>query len=82
MKVAVRERRQQFLLNYSCIQDAELEEFIVAIINANNRGVSAARNVTSEPNWSFGQSLFFAGTILTTIGYGHVTPLSEGGKLF
>ena len=48
--------------------DAELEEFIVAIIKANNRGVSAARNVSSEPNWSFGQSLFFAGTILTTIG--------------
>ena len=48
--------------------DAELEEFIVAIVNANNRGVSAARNVSSEPNWSFGQSLFFAGTILTTIG--------------
>ena len=49
--------------------DAELEAFILEVIDANNRGVSAARNVTTtEPNWSFGQSLFFAGTILTTIG--------------
>ncbi len=48
--------------------DEELESFIVEIIHANNRGVSAIGNVSSEPNWSFGQSIFFAGTVLTTIG--------------
>ena len=49
-------------------KDDDLEEFIVTIIDANNRGVSAVGNVSSEPNWSFGQSIFFAGTVLTTIG--------------
>ncbi|KAK2162923.1 hypothetical protein LSH36_89g00039 [Paralvinella palmiformis] len=78
----VKQVRQQFLQDNVCVSDAELEEFVVHIIEANNRGVSAVKNVSSEPNWSFGQSLFFAGTILTTIGYGHVTPLSEGGKVF
>lgn len=67
----------------TCISDAELEEFIVKIVQATNRGISAVRNVTSSnPNWSFGQSLFFAGTVITTIGYGRVTPLSEAGKGF
>lgn len=74
--------RTKFLLQHTCLADAELEEFIKEIVTANNRGVSAVGNVSSEPNWSFGQSLFFAGTVLTTIGYGHVTPLSEGGKVF
>lgn len=75
------------------------------VVQATNRGVAVTRNVSSEPNWSFGQSFFFAGTVVTTIGkenvdsdiqintnatcifsgnvgYGHVTPLSEGGKIF
>ncbi|GFW68232.1 potassium channel subfamily K member 1 [Trichonephila clavipes] len=60
----------------------ELEHFLVKIIAANNRGVSAAGNVSNELNWSFGQSIFFSSTVITTIGYGHVAPLSEGGKIF
>lgn len=54
----------------SCvISDAELEAFIVKIVQATNHGISAIRNVTySNPNWSFGQAFFFAGTVITTIG--------------
>ncbi|XP_050532391.1 potassium channel subfamily K member 1-like isoform X2 [Daktulosphaira vitifoliae] len=59
-----------------------MEIFIKEVLAASNRGVSAANNVSGEPNWSFGQSLFFACTVITTIGYGHVTPLSQEGKLF
>jgi len=48
--------------------DAELEEFIEQVINANNRGVPAEKNVTVDPSWDFGASLFFASSVLTTIG--------------
>ncbi|XP_023224491.1 potassium channel subfamily K member 1-like [Centruroides sculpturatus] len=78
----LRNLRSQFLQENTCVKDEELEYLIVTVINANNRGVSAVNNVTMEPNWSFGQSLFFSSTVITTIGYGHVTPLSEGGRVF
>ncbi|XP_071079358.1 potassium channel subfamily K member 1-like isoform X1 [Haliotis cracherodii] len=75
--------RKKFLKENSCLSEQALEAFIVEVVEAANRGVSAARNVSmSEPNWSFGQSMFFAGTVLTTIGYGRVTPLSDAGKAF
>lgn len=48
--------------------DADLEDLIEKIVSASNRGVSATRNASGEPNWSFGQSLFFSSTVVTTIG--------------
>jgi hypothetical protein len=52
----------------SCLSDDDLEKLIEEVVRASNRGVSAARNVSGEPNWSFGQSLFFSSTVVTTIG--------------
>lgn len=80
----MKEARESFAdISRECVSEEELERFIEKVVLAANRGVSATRNVTmSEPNWSFGQALFFASTVLTTIGYGRVTPLSDIGKGF
>lgn len=48
--------------------DEDLEGLLDEVIRASNRGVSASRNVSGGPNWSFGQSLFFSSTVVTTIG--------------
>ena len=57
---------------------ASLDDLINAIVEADNRGVTlapmadASYGNTSEqesvPSWSFGQSFFFASTVVTTIG--------------
>ncbi|KAK8763670.1 hypothetical protein V5799_033722 [Amblyomma americanum] len=65
-----------------CGADEALESFIVEIVRAHENRVSPVKNVTSDPNWSFGHSFFFSSTIITTIGYGNITPLSTGGKIF
>ena len=32
--------------------------------------------------WQFAGSFYYATTVLTTIGYGHSTPKTDGGRLF
>lgn len=46
----------------------DLESLLEVVVHASNRGVPAAQNVSGGPNWSFGQSLFFSSTVVTTIG--------------
>jgi potassium channel subfamily K protein 1 len=65
-----------------CLDLNELNSFIKLISQANDRGVPAVNSVSKEPNWSFGQAVFFAGTVLTTIGYGDVTVQTRLGKVF
>lgn len=48
--------------------DDDLESLLDEVIRANSLGVSASRNVSGNHNWSFGQSLFFSSTVVTTIG--------------
>lgn len=65
-----------------CMSRDQLNDFIQVISNANDKGVPALDKVSKEQNWSVGQAVFFAGTILTTIGYGNVSPLTSMGKIF
>uniref|UniRef100_A0A224YW85 Potassium channel subfamily K member 1 n=1 Tax=Rhipicephalus zambeziensis TaxID=60191 RepID=A0A224YW85_9ACAR len=78
----LRAKRAAFLEEHPCVKDEALESFIVEIVRAHENRVSPVKNVTSDPNWSFGHSFFFSSTIITTIGYGNITPLSTGGKIF
>lgn len=73
--------KQEFL-NQSCVNSASLEHFLVKVLTANKYGVSVLRNSTVPSNWDLASSMFFANTLVTTIGYGHTTPLSDTGKVF
>lgn len=48
--------------------DDELENLISEVQKASSRGISVLQNASSEPNWTFGQTLFFSTTVVTTIG--------------
>ncbi|CAO2638829.1 Potassium channel subfamily K member 2 [Lemmus lemmus] len=53
---------------------------IVAAINAGIIPLGNSSNQVSH--WDLGSSFFFAGTVITTIGFGNISPRTEGGKIF
>ncbi|XP_069017580.1 potassium channel subfamily K member 6 [Embiotoca jacksoni] len=73
---------KQDFLNQSCVNAASLERFLVQVLTANKYGVSVLRNSSFTSNWDLASSMFFANTLVTTVGYGHTTPLSDTGKAF
>ncbi|XP_003968759.2 potassium channel subfamily K member 6 [Takifugu rubripes] len=73
--------KQEFL-NESCASPASLERLLVKALAASRSGVSVLGNSSSPSNWDLASSMFFANTLVTTVGYGNTTPLSATGKAF
>ncbi|XP_072546372.1 potassium channel, subfamily K, member 16-like isoform X1 [Salminus brasiliensis] len=71
-----------FLANYTCLDGPALETFVKVILDAWENGVNPSGNSTNPSNWDFGSSFFFAGTVVTTIGYGNLSPTTFQGQVF
>ncbi|XP_066559520.1 potassium channel subfamily K member 16-like isoform X1 [Amia ocellicauda] len=72
----------KFLKNYSCLDGPALERFVQVILDAWEKGVNPSGNSTNPSNWDFSSSFFFAGTVITTIGYGNLSPSTVSGQVF
>ncbi|XP_077481396.1 potassium channel subfamily K member 1-like [Stigmatopora argus] len=81
LRSRLEESHRNFLANNTCVSEDSLREILMRALEANNYGVSLLRK-SSRRNWDFTSSLFFTSTVLTTTGYGHSVPLSDGGKTF
>lgn len=55
-------------LNQSCVSAASLENFLLKVLAANKYGVFVIRNVSATSNWDLASSMFFANTLVTTVG--------------
>ncbi|XP_022050549.1 potassium channel subfamily K member 16-like [Acanthochromis polyacanthus] len=71
-----------FLANYTCLDGEALEKFVQVILDAWETGVNPSGNSTNPSNWDFSSSFFFAGTVVTTIGYGNLSPSTVSGQVF
>ncbi|XP_034967216.2 potassium channel subfamily K member 2 isoform X2 [Zootoca vivipara] len=74
-------QKQEFVSHHNCVNDTVLEELIQQVVAAINAGVNPKGN-TSNSHWDLGSSFFFAGTVITTIGFGNSSPRTKGGKIF
>lgn len=82
LRQELRAVKQQFLQENECLSEERLERFLKKALEASNYGVSILNNASVNWNWDFTSALFFASTVLSTTGYGHTAPLSDGGKAF
>uniref|UniRef100_A0A8D1FB45 Potassium channel subfamily K member 6 n=1 Tax=Sus scrofa TaxID=9823 RepID=A0A8D1FB45_PIG len=79
--------RQQLLRRSPCVAAPALDAFVERVLAAGRLGRSVLANASgsanaSDPAWDFASALFFASTLVTTVGYGYTTPLTDSGKAF
>lgn len=81
-KVVSKNRLKEFLVNASCIEPEKFEEILQMVLKAYDEGVLVTDSTESVDNWGFWSSFFFSATVVTTIGYGHISPSTFEGRLF
>ncbi|XP_063001834.1 potassium channel subfamily K member 4 [Elgaria multicarinata webbii] len=75
---------EQFLSLHQCVAVEELEDLIQQVSEAMGAGVDPVVNTTDAggSHWNMGSAFFFAGTVITTIGFGNISPKTDAGRLF
>ncbi|XP_072518339.1 potassium channel subfamily K member 4 [Salminus brasiliensis] len=71
----------EFLESYTCVSPETLQELLENVTEAIGAGVDP-KNKTFSSSWDLASAFFFSGTIITTIGYGNISPQTDWGKLF
>ncbi|XP_057215787.1 potassium channel subfamily K member 4 isoform X2 [Triplophysa rosa] len=74
--------RNEFLGNYTCVDQDHLEVLINKVAEAISVGVDPSSNTTFSTSWDLASAFFFCGTIVTTIGYGNISPKTPWGQFF
>ncbi|CAL8362952.1 unnamed protein product [Lota lota] len=79
----LQDTRRDFLFNFTCVSPDNLQALIEEVVDAVGAGVDTSSNSTTfTSQWDLASAFFFSGTIITTIGFGNISPKTEGGQLF
>ncbi|XP_018515858.1 potassium channel subfamily K member 4 isoform X2 [Lates calcarifer] len=75
--------KQDFLDNNSCVTELDFHKLVKGVASAVDAGLdvsSLSANFTTR--WDMASAFFFCGTIITTIGFGNLSPRTWYGQLF
>ncbi|XP_037310732.1 potassium channel subfamily K member 5-like [Pungitius pungitius] len=73
-------KKQEILRKHSCLTEESLAEILEIASDAADQGVTFVGE--HRNSWDWANSVIFAATIVTTIGYGNVSPKTRGGRMF
>ncbi|XP_068433841.1 potassium channel subfamily K member 2-like [Clinocottus analis] len=82
-KLAILAQKLEFLATHACVNSSELEDLVKQVVSAVRAGVNPSGNASNQTSlWDISSSFFFAGTVITTIGFGNISPHTKGGRIF
>ncbi|XP_034030938.1 potassium channel subfamily K member 5-like [Thalassophryne amazonica] len=73
--------KQNILKKYTCLTQEDLDGILQVVSEAAGQGVTITGDKYRN-TWDWLNSMVFAATIVTTIGYGNVAPKTVGGRVF
>ncbi|XP_041648766.1 potassium channel subfamily K member 5-like [Cheilinus undulatus] len=73
--------KENILKNYTCLTKENLDEILEIVSEAAGQGVTITGEIHRN-TWDWANSVIFASTIVTTIGFGNVAPKTQGGRVF
>uniref|UniRef100_A0A3Q3ELW8 Potassium channel, subfamily K, member 5b n=1 Tax=Labrus bergylta TaxID=56723 RepID=A0A3Q3ELW8_9LABR len=73
--------KENILKNYACLTKESLDEILEIVSEAAGQGVTITGEIHRN-SWDWANSVIFASTIVTTIGFGNVAPKTQGGRVF
>ncbi|XP_026799949.2 potassium channel subfamily K member 17 [Pangasianodon hypophthalmus] len=75
-------KKRKLLQVYPCLGQSGLEELGEFMLEISKNGMSLKNNHTAGGFWKFTSSAVFAATVVTTIGYGNISPSTMPGQMF
>ncbi|XP_051919401.1 potassium channel subfamily K member 2 [Hippocampus zosterae] len=82
-RLAILTQKLDFLAKHSCVNNSHLEDLVKQVVAAIRSGVNPVGTLANPSSlWDLSSAFFFAGTVITTIGFGNISPHTEGGRIF
>ncbi|XP_037575285.1 LOW QUALITY PROTEIN: open rectifier potassium channel protein 1-like [Dermacentor silvarum] len=69
-------------LNLSELNSTDIKKIVARLADARSKNLMDEHGQDTHTNWNFYNSFFFAITVVTTIGYGHLAPSTAWGRVF
>lgn len=74
-------QKENIVKKYKCLTKADLDEILETVSEAAGQGVTIVGDIHHN-TWDWANSVIFASTIVTTIGFGNVAPKTKSGRVF